>query len=356
MSIQIEHANLGQIVFVTFYGHQDTTITMRRLEDLITKLEATGFCFIIGGDFNISSDDMSQWLPTNHPYMQLREGGDSCVTANSVSTIDYFLFQGPVCAMQTSIQTLDTGLATHRPVNMMFDSWNNSEFVKWMPRAIRPEANMVFGPTLGEACADKWGVLHDRIVAVLPIGPLHFGMENTSEDHTKVVDGLWEHWQHLANIEIRANFSIPLDHKLGGAFNIKTGPLHEAMAPKLCHRASSLIAHNWAYRRICEARADAKRQGPRRVVSSHLLAKRYSHLADCFDKNLLPNGIGIAIDLHAYWTGRETPNLDISTNGIRCSMSKLGLLSPAAGKKGLGSIGRNWRKMSARALPGLSVC
>ena len=75
MSIQIEHANLGQIVFVTFYGHQDTTITMRRLEDLIVKLEATGFCFIIAGDFNISSDDMSQWLPTHHPHMQLRRRG-----------------------------------------------------------------------------------------------------------------------------------------------------------------------------------------------------------------------------------------------------------------------------------------
>ncbi len=80
MSSQIEHANFGQILFVTFYGHQDSTITLRRLEDLIVKLEATGFCFIIAGDFNITSDDMSQWLPANHPHMQLRDGGNSCFT------------------------------------------------------------------------------------------------------------------------------------------------------------------------------------------------------------------------------------------------------------------------------------
>ncbi len=60
MSIQIEHANLGQILFVTFYGHQDTNITLRRLEDLITKLDATGFRFIIGADFNLTSEALSQ--------------------------------------------------------------------------------------------------------------------------------------------------------------------------------------------------------------------------------------------------------------------------------------------------------
>ena len=97
----------------------------------MVKLEKSGFCFIIAGDFNITSIEMSQWMPTNHPRIQLREGGDSCFTANGVSAIDYFLFHGPVCAMQTSLQTLDTGLATHRPVKLVFESWTNAEVVKW---------------------------------------------------------------------------------------------------------------------------------------------------------------------------------------------------------------------------------
>ncbi len=104
MPVQIEHANLGQIIMISFYGHQDSTITLRRLEDLLVKLENTGFCFVIAGDFNITSSEMSHWLPSNHPRIQLRGGGDSCFTASGVSTIDYYLFHGPICAMQTSIQ------------------------------------------------------------------------------------------------------------------------------------------------------------------------------------------------------------------------------------------------------------
>ena len=216
MSIQIEHASLGQVLFVTFYGHQDSNITLRRLEDIIVKLKATGFCFVIAGDFNISSEDMSQWLPTNHPRMQLRDGGNSCFTPISVSTIDYFMFHGQCCAMDTSVRTLDTSLATHRPVKLTFNLWNNTEVVNWMPRGTRPPGNLVIGPSLGEANTAQWDRLQDRISSAMPNEPLFYGMKNTNCEHTKFVDSCWDAWQHLANIEIRANFAVPDDHKLGG--------------------------------------------------------------------------------------------------------------------------------------------
>ncbi len=135
MSVQVENHSLGQLIVVSFYGHpKDIAITHKRLDDLMSKLCATGFSFIIAGDFNIHSDEMASWLGEHHPRTQIREGGDTCFTTAGSSTIDYFLFHGPVCDMKASVQTLDTGLATHRPVEVSFDSWTNQEVVKWMPR------------------------------------------------------------------------------------------------------------------------------------------------------------------------------------------------------------------------------
>ncbi len=101
-----------------------------------------------------------------------------------------------------------------------FDLWNNTALVKWMPRATRPAANMVIVPSIGEAYATQWDLLHDRISSAMPNEPLFFGMKSTNDDYAKIVDSLWEAWQHLANIEIRANFAVPLDHKFGGGFSI----------------------------------------------------------------------------------------------------------------------------------------
>ena len=165
--------------------------------------------------------------------------------------------------MLTSVQTLDTGLATHRPVQLVFDTWNNSEVVKWMPRPARPVSDLVVGPSIGGSFTSQWDKINIEIERAMPGGLLTFGMKHTDREHASRVDLIWDTWQALANIESRANFAVPSEHVLGGKFDIRTGSLHEAMASRLCHRASSLSAHNWAFRRVCEARADAKRSGPR---------------------------------------------------------------------------------------------
>ena len=90
---------------------------------------------------------------------------------------------------------------------------------------------------------------------------------------------------------------------LGGPFNIKEGPLHEAIASKRCHRASSLSAHKWALRRICEARAKSRKCGAPGFVKSLLLARRYTQFAKLYDEGVLPNGISIAVDLQLFWSG-----------------------------------------------------
>ena len=135
----------------------------------------------------------------------------------------------------------------------------------------------------------------------MPISPLTFGMCKNSLDPK--VDDLWRKWQALANVEIRSSFGIDSKHMLGGPFNIKEGPLHEAIASKRCHRASSLSAHKWALRRICEARAKSRKCGAPGFVKALLLAKRYTQFAKLYDEGVLPNGIGIAIDLHLFWSG-----------------------------------------------------
>ena len=76
MSVQVENHSLGQLIVVRFYCHpKDMAITHKRLDDLFVKLCATGFSFVIPGDFNISSEDMAIWLAEHHPRTHIGEGG-----------------------------------------------------------------------------------------------------------------------------------------------------------------------------------------------------------------------------------------------------------------------------------------
>ena len=179
MSVQLDHHSLGQIIVVSFYGHpKDKIITFRRLDDILQKLCDTGFSFIIAGDFNVSCEDMASWLPDNYPHTQIREAGDSCFTATGSTTIDYFIFHGPVCTMKSSVQTLDTSLATHRPVEVTFDSWTNGEKVRWMTKHPRPNADLVVGPSVNGALNSKWENHLKEIQGAMPETSLTFGMRN----------------------------------------------------------------------------------------------------------------------------------------------------------------------------------
>ena len=202
--------------------------------------------------------------------------------------------------MKASVQTLDAGLATHRPVEVSFDSWTNLERVKWMPRQQRPNSDILVGPSWNGASVPNWEKLLKEIEQVMPKSHLTYGTHKDSSLFDAKLNQLWNAWQALANDEIRAAFGIDVKHKLGGALDIKEGPLHEAIASTLCHRASSLSAHKWALRNICEARAKSTNFGAPGFVKAHMLAKRYTQLAKLYGEGVLPNGIGIANGLHRY--------------------------------------------------------
>jgi hypothetical protein len=172
-----------------------------------------------------------------------------------------------------------------------------------MPRQPRPNSDVIFGPSMNGAGGLNWDALLSDIEDAVPNGPLTYGMNKEHEGYDFKIDQLWRTWQESANVEIRAAFGIDVKHKLGGSFDIKEGPLHEAIASKLCHRASSLSAHKWALRTVCEARAKNMKQCGPGFVTGKILDKRYSQLAKFCDDGFLPNGIGIAIDLQLFWSG-----------------------------------------------------
>ncbi len=60
---------------------------------------------------------------------------------------------------------------------------------------------------------------------------------------------------------------------------------------------------NWLFVESARHGPKAKQQWPVGHTDGQTLAKRYDYLAKAHDHGFLPNGIGIAIDLHICWSG-----------------------------------------------------
>ena len=77
-------------------------------------------------------------------------------------------------------------------------------------------------------------------------------------------------------------------------------------------------------------------------------------MADLHDKKLLPNGIGIAIDLHSYWTGAGNTQVGYFDNWHQMLSEQIGVLEVShkkeGGKRYREELAEDVNKGTARAL------
>ena len=134
-SIEVPHSNFGILAMVSFYGitgNRDNTF--EHLKRFLDRLELTRCPYIICGDFNIEVQDVSDKLSEWKLLARTMHGGASCFSKDSVSTIDFCITSQMFRAQSLTCYTSESGLATHRPVKLMFETFQEGTKVKWIEK------------------------------------------------------------------------------------------------------------------------------------------------------------------------------------------------------------------------------
>ena len=147
----------------------------------------------------------------------------------------------------------------------------------------------------------EWNLIPSQVTirVATEAGNLCFGARHYDTVVKADTEPLWVEWQQPGNDEIRRNFGVDDRHQLGGVFNIKEGTLHEAMAPKLSHRASTPSNHKCALRKLFQARAH-RRSSNGTTMDSEVMERLVTKLTSANTGGLLQRGISLAQDLTGF--------------------------------------------------------
>ncbi len=130
------------------------------------------------------SDKLIEWK------LQARtmHGGASCFSKDVASTIDFFITSQMFRAQSISCYTAESGLATHRPVMLMLQSFQDTGRVKWIEKTPRPPSDLLFGPKATFAW-NTWGAQMKAFVTRHKIGDdTLFGEHKGNQEATKAME------------------------------------------------------------------------------------------------------------------------------------------------------------------------
>ncbi len=229
-------------------------------------------------------------------------GGASCFTNDSASTIDFFVTSQMFRAQSITCFTTESGLATHRPVVLMFNSFRDTGRVKWIEKTPRPPSDLLFGPKASFTW-DTWGAQMKAFVTRHKIGnDTLFGEFKGNQEATKVMELLWDDWLEGAEVEIRANFGVSTPNKPGAPYDIKQGSLQQALATREAKCMKNHKATRWALRRCQEVVSHYGKGNlayPPLVSTRLKWSKSFYKLGASKDLLCAP---GIAQDLSKFWS------------------------------------------------------
>ena len=117
---------------------------------------------VLGGDFNMDKVDTAAWSPAECAIVSTGPQDFTCVGPDHVSTIDYFMVSTCTSAYVGQISTQTSGIATHKPVKMVFKMLAHDPMVTTVQAGTRTAAGPVFGPHLEELTDTDWQHAYDR--------------------------------------------------------------------------------------------------------------------------------------------------------------------------------------------------
>ncbi len=253
ISISIQMQHIGQVEVTSIYGHcGDLAGTTKCVDNIIRKHLSLAQSYVIMGDFNQSVDDMRGNLDIS-PEPIFRHHGPTCWAGTYPSTIDYAIMSDNISAVLSHMDTLDTALATHSPIQLVFE--HKFDQVQILPRQPRP-CSRVQQPVW--QCGDEWGSIEQRIVNMSTQCSTHIGGSISNDLLISQIDTAWTKWVTCANKEIRPNCGVDTKGVLGGPFPIKTVSFAELAHVKGGFKHGKVLAAVWTYRRMCEMVARLK--------------------------------------------------------------------------------------------------
>ncbi len=124
------------------------------------------------------------------------------VSKESVSTIDYFITSQMFCPQSITCSSLESGVATHRPVSLRWHSFQDDTIVKWIEKTPRPHSDIFFGPT----APHRWDIWTAQMGSF--VDQSLFGGLKGDETATRAIELVWDDWLEGAEVEIRADFGV----------------------------------------------------------------------------------------------------------------------------------------------------
>ena len=164
--IHLRAATVGNMALVSIYGY--TGQEHRTLALLEAIADATvGTPYLIMGDLNLPQATTAAWALTQPHRVKILNFGSTCFTAAGASDIDHGIISAIGAHLVKEVGTLDTSLATHRPISVELATHTGNVDVDTIVKKARAPHSKVIGPQLEQEGA--WAQWPSR--AALPRGP-----------------------------------------------------------------------------------------------------------------------------------------------------------------------------------------
>ena len=188
---------------------------------------------VLGGDFNMDKVDTAAWSPAECVIVSTGPEDFTCFGPDHVSTIDYFMVSRCCSAYVGQTSTQVSGIATHKPVKMVFKVQAHDPIVTTVQAGSRTSAGPVFGPHLEELADSEWQHAYERadgLAAEVRALANGFSLceDQVQPQHWQEFDGAWNEWLDLTNRRMPSKFGAT--QVCGEPFEFKQMPLSLAVA------------------------------------------------------------------------------------------------------------------------------
>ena len=177
------------------------------MDKVIKNVGRTGLPWGILGDFNYGAKDMHNSLTDGQvKNAKVMTVGNTCFTKDSKSAIDYGIVDRALAPWMWHGRTVQTGLATHRPVEWCL-KWQWSELIEVVTPCPKASLDRVPGP--GRRAGPQHQAALDGVTTRAEALYGKWGTTRLAPDDTagraalqKELNEFHERWQGLASAEV----------------------------------------------------------------------------------------------------------------------------------------------------------
>ena len=263
VAIGLRSPRIGRISLWSLYGwsgHEDRTLAL--LDTLVARGSSAGLPWGIFGDFNVPAGTVRGWCGSIEGGSKLRvlSPGPTCFAGAKGSAIDFGVVDKLLAAWLWSGCTLETGLATHRPVrwDLRWAWWGQVKVLKGTGKV---SLERRIGPALPPPSAAEDQLRRDVAWASLVYGGSVTQGWAPGKAQQAALEGLLQSWQACARSQARFIFGLgegdvlSVPDLVGGPLLCTTedpAKLVKVRA-KMAEKSHRAQATRWCVRRLQEA-------------------------------------------------------------------------------------------------------